>query len=297
MNLGRLFLSIFLFLFAITIKSQVSQEFKIYYAPSLYNVEVQNLLQNNVNFKEYRLMLGIHIDPKKQGVIDREVFERNIIKFYPNTNSTGVLCLDLENKLFENLKNCKKESKDYKQAEAAFIWMVNTVKTMRPNLKIGIYGLPVRVYYLNSKEFDPKKFDKIFLSCDYIFPSLYTMYLDKQVGRVRNEKYLKDNLEIALGYGLRLHKPVIPFVWNLVHPSNKKDGGALIDKSEMLKNILFVKNFKFKGLSAHGIVWWDPDYKSFSNMLKNNPKNDVGVPKYLQSELLKEYLNLFMIAY
>ncbi|MNY23887.1 hypothetical protein D3C86_1575710 [compost metagenome] len=120
------------------------------------------------------------------------------------------------------------------------------------------------------------------------------MYPDRQIKKSRNEKYLKENLESALEYGIRLNMPVVPFMWSLVHPSNKLYGGQLVSKNEVVQNINFIKNFKYKNRSVSGIVWWDPDYKSFSKMIKSDIKTEKKEPKSVQSELLKDYLDSFI---
>ena len=283
-----------LFLFVQTnVFSQINSDFQIFYTPNKYTVSLQNLLLKQNNFKEYRLMLGLHIDPKSTGIVDKELFVKHIFNFYPDPNVMAVLCIDLENEAYTSLFKFDKGTVEFKEAKDQFIWMIKTVKAMRPNVKVGIYGLPLRTYYANSKS-TSNKLDEILSASDYIFPSLYTMYPNSQIGKSRNEKYLTENLESALDYGVRLNKPVVPFIWNLVHPSNKLYGGQLVSKEEVLQNIKYIEKFRYKNRGVMGIVWWDPDYKSFSKMIKTNLKTENKEPKYIQSELLKDYLDSFI---
>ncbi|MNS95349.1 hypothetical protein D3C72_1296050 [compost metagenome] len=240
------------------------------------------------------MIIGAFIDPKKTGRVDKELFVKSINRYYcPDSLANGILCIDLENEAYSNLFKFDSESAEFREASEQFIWMIKTIKKMCPNMKVGVYALPYRTYHTSPKS-DKNKLDVILSLCDYIFPSLYTMYPDRQIKKSRNEKYLKENLESALEYGIRLNMPVVPFMWSLVHPSNKLYGGQLVSKNEVVQNINFIKNFKYKNRSVSGIVWWDPDYKSFSKMIKSDIKTEKKEPKSVQSELLKDYLDSFI---
>lgn len=281
-----------LVLLSVNAFSQVKQDFSIFYSRSNYTIETQKLLGEQPNFKQYVLMVQAHIDPKNSGKVDKQIFIQSTRKFFPDSLSTGVLCIDLENKAYQNLYNYDSNTPEFKEASDLFLWMLNKVKEIRPNIQVGFYGIPFREYYANKN--NTQKLDVILSKVDYIFPSLYTMYPDKQIGKSRNEKYLKDNLQVALEFGIRLNKPVVPFVWNIIHPSNKLYGGQLIDKNEMLQNIEVIRNFKYKNTSVSGVVWWDPDYKSFSKMNKTKLDMQEQEPKYIQSQLFQNYLDPYI---
>lgn len=295
MNAIRQFLPLFFYFFAFQVNAQGSERFKIYYAPDKYTNEVRNVLKGQTNFNAYRLMLGWYIDPKNKGIVDKELFIKNIVKFYPDLSSNGVLCIDLENKVYRDLADYNAGTLRYQKASSPFVWMLKTVKKMRPNVKVGIYGLPFRAYYPNAK--NTNKLDVILSCADYIFPSLYTMYPDNQIGKSRNEKYLKENLSIALEYGIRLKKPVIPFVWSVVHPSNTLSGGQLLSSNEVVQNLKLIENFSYKNTKVKGVVWWDPDANYFSKMVKTQMKSPNSDPKYLQSKILQDYLHSYLNAH
>lgn len=271
--------------------AQNQENFTVFYSKNKYNVKTQIKIDKFKNFKTYRLMVGAHIDPKNKGFVDREVFQKNIQKAYVNKNESGVLVLDLENKPFKDLYKFDKGTIAFEKAAEEFIWMLKTVKKLRPNVKVGIYGLPYRAYYPHTKNTD--KLDKILTHTDYLFPSLYTMYPDRQIGKKRNTKYLKENIETALKFGIRLDKPVVPFVWSMVHPSNKLHAGELVSKSEMIDNIKFIKNFEYKNEKVYGVVWWDPDERSYGNMRKKSNTNKIKNFKEEQSKVFKEYMSKF----
>lgn len=273
--------------------SQAQSDFRIFYSPDNYTKDCQKLLSNQDYFEEYRLMISGHIDPKNTGNVDKELFAQSIVRYYPDKLANGILCIDLENKAYSNLVKLDQSTAEFKDARDQFIWMIRKVKELRPNVKVGFYGLPIRVYYFKTSV-TSNKLDEILSVTDYIFPSLYTMYPNSEIGKPRNEKYLRENLEAALDYGSRLNKPVIPFIWDIVHPSNKKNGGQLVSKDEMQENINFIKSFKYKNKGVVGIVWWDPDYKSFARMNKSKLNIEEKEPKFVQSQIMKDYLSSYI---
>ncbi|MEO5893095.1 MAG: hypothetical protein ABIQ31_22790, partial [Ferruginibacter sp.] len=145
---------VFLLFFCIKLQAQKNNPFYIYYDPPRYTDSLQQILVKQKNFKTYTIMVQAFIDPQNKGEVDKKTFINNINKFYPDSLTSAILCLDLENKAYDNLRSYNKKNKFFKNAAAIFIWMVKTVKTMRPNVKVGIYGLPLRFYYSQSKEAD-----------------------------------------------------------------------------------------------------------------------------------------------
>ncbi|APU95297.1 hypothetical protein BV902_02245 [Sphingobacterium sp. B29] len=258
-------------------KISAQSRFTIYYSKSLHNSDVNKELESLGNFKNYRLITQHFIDPKNTGQIDIDLLGKKIIEFYPNTSTEDLVCLDLENNLYKDLLKYDKTDKRFINAEEGFISMVKLINRIRPNLKVGIYAIPQRYYYKKSKQLDDEKFDEILKYCDVIMPSLYMMYPDRQVGGNSNKSYLEDNIKQALAYGIRLKKPVIPFVWSMIHPSNKTHAYQLISENEMKSYISVIKNYRYKGTSVAGLVWWETNEKIFNNWYKQYYKNCLQV--------------------
>jgi hypothetical protein len=282
----------FLLLWILFISSIVygQKGFTVYYAKALHNKGSNDLIAVGGDFQNYRLITQHFIDPKNVGIVDLDLLEKNIIRIFPNKSANELICLDLENSLFYDLSKYKKTDSRYKNAEQKFISMIRLVRKLRPNLKIGIYALPQRYYYDQSKETDLTKYDSILQNCDVIMPSLYLFYPDKQVGKNANISYLEKNLRQALSYGSRLNKPVVPFVWSMIHPSNKRYAYQLVSKGEMKNYIQTIRNFTYKNSSVSGIVWWEAEDSIFANWYKGAYKSQPG--KGMQDNIILDYFDL-----
>jgi hypothetical protein len=210
------------------------------------------------NILTAKLLTTTAIEPDDRNIIDTPNIHRYLILFYPDSMSKGTCVIDIEDFDFYNLRMNANTSL-FKKAEEKFIVILQIVKKYRPNVKFGIYGLPFYANYQYQRVYNGRnKFANIFRYCDFIAPSLYFSYSDAEIGHQKNVENLHDNLQIALDYGYRLKKPVIPFIWELIHPSNKRYGGTIIAKDSYLDFVNFLVNYSFKGVSIKGLFLWNP---------------------------------------
>lgn len=225
-----------------------------------YNEDVSSYFDNSdVNYKQINVLSRRHIDPSRNGGIDFEEVKQNLDKYYPSSSTSDeVLVIDLENKNYKKLKDAQINSVEYKVAIEQFVSLIKFIKKEKPNVKVGVYGMPYRYYYKSDADRNSnQKLDPILELTDILFPSYYIFYPAKQKGIEANYKYLKQNLDVAFEYGKRLNKPVVPFVWHQVHPSNRKYGGEAIPKDELSKYLDLIMSYKSSnGQTADGLVWW-----------------------------------------
>lgn len=232
------------------------------------------------------------IDPHDKGSIDYKLLERNLIKMFPEKEAKGILCIDLENSIYKGLMNNNKEHPKVTKSIGEFVGMIYFVKNKRPNVKVGIYAMPFPFYYSSQKKRNEVgKLDEILSKVDIIFPSLYVYYPAVQKGLQSNLKFLEENLEEASIYAKKYNKEIIPLVWYLIHPSNKKYRAAMIDKSEMKEYIDFIWSFSESKFKLKGILIWNSPtpFKNKSiqtNLLKtrkeykyNNPAEAIDYYK------------------
>lgn len=266
------------------------KNFYIYLQQNRYDTKVSNLVYGNSNFKYYKYLANYYIDREKKGVINYIYVDEGLNKLYPNKYESGFLCLNLENKIYQNVKNFKSGQVQFENSIDLLKGLIKYVKTKRPNLMVGIYGMPFNYYYdIQKKVGESNKLDELLREVDYISPHLYIYYPDKQKGKEANIGYFKKNLKVALEYGKRLNKPVIPYVWYLIHPSNKKYGNELIGKKEMVNYLNTIKNYVYLNQSVNGIIWWEPGITSYKfpkelNVIqrKNMTKDEIFV-EYTES--------------
>lgn len=200
-----------------------------------------------------------------------------IRKIYPDKNAGGVCILDWEGEALDILTNDHSGSSDYQQIAAQFKKAVTMAKQERPNVQWGIYGLPFRTVTANQKwQQQCYQLRDLLKYVDVICPSLYMIYSERVVSRSYNEKYIENNLRIALELGKELNKPVLPFVW----PRWQGKGESfmtLVPMDAFSVYVTKIMNAEVNGNRPAGVVFWD---------------GEVYYYKQKQAQMLKEAPNL-----
>lgn len=271
--------------------SVFAQSKSIYIFKNRYNKEINEKIDNSdFNFKEIKILLGYMIDPKKHNTIDYKSVEKWVAELFPDANQNGTLCIDLENQLYQNIRGnyitrVKKASKnEYKIGEKSFIELIKFVKELRPNVLVGVFEMPFRVYNTSEvRKFSSTSLDPILQNVDIIFPCIYIPYPADLTSLKSNYEFLKTNLDLAFSYSDRLNKPVLPFFWHLYYSSDKKTRYELMPKEELWKYVKYIENYKSKNNSGvNGIVWWDTPTPYSRNMIKKG---------FIDTDLIKNIKN------
>ncbi|WP_242916764.1 hypothetical protein [Pontibacter liquoris] len=250
-------------------------------------------------FKDHRFKFatlqtqGSIVQRDNKSVVDLARVERFLDDKFPKKDSAGILVLDWESEPFKNLRIYNASDSRFRDAENQWVLLVREVKRLRPQVKVGFYGLPFRSYHdwQKVKFNQPGKLNKLLSEVDFIAPSLYIMYADEAVGRDRNLQYLRDNLDVALQYGKELGKPVIPFVWHRVHYSDNIKGQSLIPKEAFATYVDYIGSYVHNNNQVSGVLWWD--YASNDKRIKNittvkDPAEYDSLMREYASTLVKE---------
>lgn len=251
-----------------TLTKEKSASFNIYVINGRFGPETVEYFRNH-NFKFATLQTqGAIVQRNDKSALDLSRVERFVKKRFPDADTTGMLVLDMESGPFKDLRDYNATDSRFKAAEQQWLTLVREVKRLRPELKVGLYGIPFRSYYdwQKMKYNQPGKMNKLLSEVDFIAPSLYIMYSDEQVGHDRNIRYLKDNLDVALTYGKELGKPVIPFVWHRVHYSDDEKGQVLIKKEIFADYVNYIATYSHDNNKVDGVLWWD--YSNSSSKIK-----------------------------
>lgn len=284
-------LALFFILFAFTTQQNSNPDFSVYLQENRYDAAVSHMVSTSSNFQYYKYLGEYYIDRERKGIIDYKYVDQGIANLFPQQDQSGFLCLNIENSIYQNLKKYNPGQIQFDKSEKQLIDFIKYVKHQRVNIKVGIYGLPSNFYWKNIDEKYPNKFDKLLKEVDYISPHLYIHYSENQYGLQNNIKYIRQNLAVSLDYGLRLNKPVIPYVWYLIHPSNKKFGKELIPQDEMVNYLKTISTYEFNNRKVKGIIWWEPsklDYKTQQGF-KAHSKS-----KYTINDIALEYLSFLV---
>jgi len=265
--------------FILFVTNTFSQENKIYVFKDRYNKSEQKYIENDPSrFSEIKVMTANSLLTNRK--IDYRKVEESLQVMYPSNNATGVLCIDLENDAFKHLKghniNRVKKMTDaqFEKAKNDFIELIRFIKNKRPKLQVGYFELPFRIF--KESEQRPGSttlLDDILKEADIIMPSLYIPYPASHVGVDANLKFLDINLKFALQCGVRLNKPVLPFVWYFIFSPEEKFSYEIIPKDDMNTYMDYIFNYAFNNKKVNGIIWWDsavPFYDRNKGMVKQN---------------------------
>jgi len=197
--------------------------------------------------------------------VDAAKVKRTLEDIFRNPNSDGKLVLNWEdNTVFKGLRDNRVTDSRYKYAEAEWRKLISIIRATRPNVKIGIYGIPFKAWTEKGvDQYNPQgKYDGLLSLVDFLAPSVYIQFADEEVGHERNLKYIGDIMDSALDYGKRLRKPVYPFLWGRVHNTNPKYGNELIQINVFAKYVKFISTHSYNGYKATGFYWWESADKS-----------------------------------
>ena len=197
--------------------------------------------------------------------VDETKVRETLRKLFAYRSSSGRLVLDWEKKnVFYYLRDYPVTDSRYKSAEAEWRKLISIIRDERPNVKIGIYGIPFKAWTAGGvAKYNPQgKYDALLSLVDFLAPSVYIQFADEEVGHARNLQYIKDIMTSALDYGKRLHKPVYPFLWARIHNTNPNYGLDLIQTEVFAKYVKLLSTYTYNGYKASGFYWWEALSKS-----------------------------------
>jgi hypothetical protein len=273
---------------------QVAGSFDIFIMKWRFGASAEEYLANNGFKTGSRVMMeSTIVYPDDKSRVNLESVREFLTKNYPSTTSTGYLFMNWESGPYLAMKKYPVTDSRFKAAESEILKLINEVKKLRPYIKITMYQMPYRFWYANQNELynGVGKFDNIFPKLDFIAPSYYILKPDEEVGEARNLQYLRENLDVALAYGKKFNKPVIPFVWHKIHPNESVNyAGEIMQKEAFAKYIKYIASYSFNNYKAAG-VWW---YDSLSDQLKdvsgiNNCLNGTVYDKATYDAMIVNY--------
>jgi len=227
-------------------------------------------------------------------LLDEKKLRNEIVRCFPSTSATGYAVLDWEGKAMEALIS-QKDNKALKLYIEQFVKALKIAKQLRPRVKWAFYALPYRQYWNINEVYSKRNYNlaKIIKTQDFIAPSLYIFY-PVESAKKGNSEYIKKNVGLALEMGRRYKKPVYPFIWHRVHPSNKEYGEKLVDIDVFEEAIFQITNVTYNGGKIAGLIWWHAENFSYLNRAKSN----VFLKEYAHvSDPNKYQKNMFQLYY
>jgi hypothetical protein len=129
---------------------------------------------------------------------------------------------------------------------------------------------------------------------------VYDFYVSKGNYKRGDVEYVEENIQEALAMGIRIDKPVYPFIWHRYHSTEGKIPNGLIKPNEFKEHVKAVIKTEVDGKRVEGVVWWGSHYikfvrdnKQFKTIAQRqkayNPEGDQVLPVCYQ--LLKDAIN------
>jgi hypothetical protein len=258
---------------------------KLYLCMGQLNSSARSFRTNN-NIPDVKLVGASSIDPDDNLTVHEDMLRRQIAALFPNANNTGIGVLDWEGKGMEILAIGPTNSQDFVSVLNKFKKVITISKQMRPNVKWGFYALPFRNYWNLDEAWRKRclKLTPLLEMCDFIAPSLYNLYPDSLYAK-GNERYVHENMQMALRLSSIVHKEVYPFIWH------RLPGNVLMKKEEFTRQARQILKERYAQTRVHALIWYGEEVYGFN--IKNKrildeigPRNDLA--PYL-TQLIQNY--------
>lgn len=229
-------------------------------------IKQEKLSQINIFYQKEVTKDGLNLDVR----MFKEYIEKRT-----TINSKGIAIIDWEGLAFKALSGSSDEKAEIIIQQ--FIKAIKIAKQLRPNLKWGFYGLPVRTFNGNNANWRKinARLLPIFMEVDIIAPSLYIYNASPKVYNVKfpvTERGSGDHLYVNLDYALKLaeqyNKEVYPFIWH------KRNSGKSNEALSLIPIDIFKNYYKMiisrisSGRKVNGVIWWDSQKYYYLNRKK-----------------------------
>jgi hypothetical protein len=238
---------------------------ELYHSLGGFGPEVATVFKE-ANFKRVILINQRRIVNKNDAwLMDPEILKANVLRAIPDPESKAYVVLNWEGPAYLAIQKGPK-AEGYERASQQFIAAYKLVKSLRPGTKVGYYGFPIRKYFKRNEAWRTKNrsLDRFLSSFDVLYPSLYDFYDSSTYRGKKDLNYVRENTEEFIQAGLRLNKPVMPFVWHRYHTSNKKRSLDLIPINEFTAHVGAAAGARVEDKKIDGLVWWSSEFSNFA---------------------------------
>lgn len=266
---------------------------------------VENTVQRTI-LNDYALQ-RVYVIYKGAFVVgDGITFSKKRMKDYlnlvlPDKTASGYAVLDWEGYAYNIISGATIVTDDiFQNALNSFIAAVNYAKYLRPNYKWSIYGMPTWLFYTYSleKPLSHSRRIRLFESLDFLAPSCYMFdRINQTIAQKFAAQYIDNNIKYCLELGVKLNKPVYPFVWQRYQPYLEgygyQNANMLIPRKDWIEYISRIVKTKIPTKNVDGVIWWHSmdflySIRTSSAILTEEFKNVTNVYTY-QDTLFRNY--------
>jgi len=255
------------------------------------------------NFTRALLVAQHHVEGEEKGTVDRVRLTQFVERYIPYPKDDVLVVIDWEGPIMDALElGNLGDNTALKSTASTYLEAYSIVKELRPKAIVGFYRFPVRQYHGRNEAWlaRNRSLDALFSQFDALFPSVYDFYVSKGNYKRRDVEYVEENIQEALAMGIRIDKPVYPFIWHRYHSTEGKIPNGLIKPNEFKEHVKAVIKTEVDGKRVEWVVWWGSDYikfvrdnKQFKTIAQRqkayNPEGDQVLPVCYQ--LLKDAIN------
>ncbi|WP_447770451.1 hypothetical protein [Sphingobacterium faecium] len=234
----------------------------------LFFLNENNSVQNNFVQRNH---LSTYVIVSQGHFVINEKFsktdlEKIILKSFPKKYDTGYAVLDWEG---SGMQSLIRQNSRFEYYISEYIKAIEYAKSFRPNVKWSFYGVPYQYYERSVDVYASKiqKLSELIKKIDFLAPSLYIMS-NETMSAAEKEK-IKQTLSISIKFGLKYSKPVYPFIWHRIHPSNQKNGISLVNQEIFENHIKYLLDLRYKNIGISGLMWWHSEKYSYDRKLQN----------------------------
>ncbi|HWW42662.1 hypothetical protein [Pedobacter sp.] len=284
------------------LNSVFGQASKVYVGITGLNSMQQQYIKAN-NIKSAIIFYQVDVAPGDGRNLNSDLFTKRINEKIPDANATGVGIVDWEvhaNEVFTN----NDDPVEHQRMVNEFIKTIAIAKKMRPNVKWGFYGMPIRTFDAPSSKWTSanRSLTPLFKIVDVLAPSLYIYNSDPQVYSLVAPKvergrgdHLATNLQETLQIAKTLNKEVYPFIWQRINSGNKEIALQLVPLNTFKNYVSTILNSNYQGKKVSGVIWWDSQSYFYQTRAKfgglaNEYKSVRNVDQY-NLDIFKKYYN------
>lgn len=262
---------------------------------NFFNIGVDSAMSKKIGQYGFTTMPIIDVKTNADGyTYDEKKLLEDLEKQFPDPNDSRYLTLDWEDHPFDVLYQNRNTATPLGTVVQQYIKLFKLVKSKRPNLKVGFYGLPIKEYWKRDQSWRShnNNLDPILKIVDVIYPTVYIPYKEGVEAKAEDIlNFLKDNIESALMYGVKYNKPVYPYIWQRYHIANKTVALMPIPYSVFNKQMKVIYNTSYKGKKIDGTILWSAEFYYFlQTQSKNVP--DISIYRFNDQNEIWRYLNI-----
>jgi hypothetical protein len=236
------------------------------------------------------------IDPGKTGIINKRSFSKAIRSAFPDKDYDGLIILDWEGEDFNTLKFKPIEEQSFNKSIQQFIALIKYTRELRPKAQIGVWDLPLSIYYVNVDTTWRKRnslIDEIIMECDVLMPNLYDYYPTGAVPWQDDTAYVREVLKVTFEKATKYNKAVMPFVWHRYSDAVEASALKAIEPYEFVQQMKLIAETSYFGRKVNGVIWWQEDLYYINIKAPNIMKEMKGMDVLAYREkVLLEYWQL-----